>query len=373
MNYPRIGTYSSLRGDGAPLLNHPERIDALAKWDDVIIELGTLHEHPDIAAKLRAANPAIRLHAYVVMVYGDWPAPFFQDFKRVVTSTNGVLLGTNGQPWSFSNVNVARGETMNALADLILRYMQSSNIWSGAFVDILIPALNGQNDIGWQRMGYASQAEFESQWNANAPAFVTKLKSSGLPVATNYGNGFPGHANGNMIESAFRLNGGTWETNMVQNGPKPGLLKLSWADPASPWICSEPAFHEPPDSPTNARLARYHDASACLAGGFGSFGRYEGNTQWCIDRLGFWQPYYSHPQRGKYWLGNPITEVRHVTAYHNKTVDLWERYFEHGVAVVNPSGSPHSIGLPGRYRPINGVAKTAWSIPPHDAMLLEAV
>ena len=138
MNYPRIGTYSSLRGDGSPLAGHPERIDALAKWDDVIIELGTLNLYPEIVAQLRQRNPGIRLHAYVVMSWWTSGIPFFRDFAKIVNDTNGVMVNDVGKFWAWSNVNLARTATMEYLAGLIVNHSRG---WDGVFLDILVTAL----------------------------------------------------------------------------------------------------------------------------------------------------------------------------------------------------------------------------------------
>jgi hypothetical protein len=392
VSHPRIGSYSSLRGDGSPLIVNGkldlDRVRKLARWSDATLDLGPLSQNPQIAEALRRANPSLRLHAYVVLIAADWPGPFFTEFQRIVTSTEGVLTcvdaaGRNRKPWFFTNVNLARPATAAQLAAHILNYVSFSGPWSAIFVDLLIPQLlscqqgnpqGGYDYLDWKGMGYPSEAAFLEAWQVGADSFFRQLKLSGKPVSSNYGNSFP-YGNGCMIEAAFAQRGGTWEKNMLMNGSQPGLLKLSFAEPRNGWICTEPVFNEPHTSPENQRRHRYGLASACLSGDFHSFGRYESNAQWCVDRLDWWYPEYQHPQRGKHWLGEPQTGALHVlTDYHGKPTDLYMRSFEHGVAVVNTTNIAQSIGFgTRRYRPINGVAKSSFSIPPHDGLLAEAV
>jgi hypothetical protein len=384
MKFPRIGMYSSVDGDGRKYLKadgslDQQRIDDAAQWSDLILDLGCVEAHPQIRAALKAANPGIRLHAYVVM--GTWHNPngprFFVEFERLVLETNGVMLGANGKPWYFTNVNCARIETMDAIADLILSY---SMPWDAIFIDVLMPYHGGDGaDIGWVQMGYASWPEFQQAWQDGANHLVERLKASGHPVTTNYGNGFPLVANGCMREDFPHQfgNPATWETNMVAWGPQEGLIPLVFAEPEGSWICTAPAgdghgSYNPKDK-ENERRQRLHDGSACLCGGFGTFGRYEGEDEWREMREKFFAPHYRHPQLGAGWLGEPLAPAYHVTYSGAKAVDLWVREFQYGIVIVNPSGVSHSIYLSRRYRAINGPVKDAFSIPPRDAALLEAV
>jgi hypothetical protein len=353
-------------------LNHPDRIAALAKYDRVVIELGTLNLYPEIVARLRQVNPWIHLDAYVVMQWWQSGIPFFRDFAKIVNDTNGVMVNDVGKFWAWSNVNLARTETAAQLSELILDNVEDFGDWNGIFIDILVTALHGQTDVGWRQMGYSSYEEFEHLWNKNSEDFVFRLLQGGRPVSTNYGNSFPGLSHGNMREAFPTQFGGTWESNMVGTERNPGQLNLKFADPRAGWICSGFKGYDPA-SPENQRIMRYHDASACLSGDYGSFGRYEWDEEWKAKRHLFWAPHYVHPQRGKGWLGEPTGAAYHVTMQKDKPVDLWVRKFAHGVAIVNPSSKAHSIYSEKPLRPIGGVAKTGRSVPAHDGLLLEAV
>lgn len=365
MNNPRVGVYSSLRGNGFPLYEdrvyNRGRISKLARWDDVIIDLGCMAEYPETSTLLQQDSPNIRLHGYVVLSAWNNPAgpEFFKKIWTTVTDTNGFLITTTGKWWSFSNINVANTATMDALADLILKYAAG---WDGIFIDLLIPQLWSAKQAGvevldWHAMGFLSEEAFLSAWKTNAQLFVRKLKTSGNQVTTNYGIGFPGTTDGNMSEEFER------DWNRWISSTREGALHLGYP---SAWITSHP-FGYKPSNPENKRIFRFGLGSACLFGGFYSFGRYESDTQWCVDRLNFWYPEYSHPQRGKGWLGEPVSVAGQDGA------GLWSRTFDQGLVLVNPTPQAHSVYLDTLYRPIGGPAKKAWSVPPHDALILEAI
>ena len=78
-DYPRLGLYGSVAGDGTPFLKGDGTLDTtaiaqVARYDEVILDVNPLTPYrPDIAAALRARNPGIRLLAYV-LGHDIWPA-----------------------------------------------------------------------------------------------------------------------------------------------------------------------------------------------------------------------------------------------------------------------------------------------------------
>jgi putative glycosyl hydrolase-like family 15 (GHL15) protein len=274
-----------------------------------------------------------------------------------------VYLEGSNNYWGFTNISLANHATMQAVAAVINRYAHG---WDGIFIDILIPKLlnaaqdGGASMLDWRRMGFATEAAFLASWEAGGKLLVSLLQPK--PISTNYGTGFA-EANGHMCEDFPRLNGGTWQKNMD------GLWQAPHAAPKGSWICSGFSGYDP-TSPENLRRHRFGLASACLADAFHSFGRYENDARWCVERLNFWYDEYHHPQRGKGWLGEPIE------AAHQSRSDkfIWMREFQHGIVVVNTDTiSKHSIYLPHRYRPFGQAAKDSWNLAPQDALIMEAV
>lgn len=363
--HPRAGIYFHVDGTGFPLKENgklvPDRIANLAQWDDVIMDLGCVSDHLDIMQALRAAKPHIRLHAYVVMKAWNNPhgPAFFQKFWQLVSNTNGFLTTTEKQWWSFSNVNVANLVTMDALRGLIQSYVTADG-WDETFLDVLIPRLwsatQGPETLDWKGMGFTSENDFLVDWRTNGPGLVKSLQ----PCTTNYGVGFPGVAEGNMTEE-FDHDWARWITS-----PMVGALHLGFP---SAWITSSPHSYDPED-PYNLKNHRFGIGSALLFGGYYSDGRYEGDNEWTRTRVSDrrWFPAeLVHPRNGMGWLG-PEQNAAMQTSN-----GLWVRHFDFGVVVVNPTRGPLSVYFPDRYRPIGGVAKKGWNVPPRDALIMERV
>lgn len=353
------GSYSSMGGDGFPFLQNGTIqegiVAAQAKFDHVIMDLGSVDAHPEVKDALRAANQDLKLHAYVVLKAWDNPngPRFYKDVWNAVKTTNGFLTCTNGQWWSFMNINVANRACMEWLADLILA---ASSEWDGIFIDLLIPQLwsaaqYGGETLDWAGMGFRSEQEFLQAWKDNALMFVQRLNRSEKPVTTNYGIGFPHVTDGNMYEE-FDRDFNRWVVSV-----KEGELHLGF--PAA-WLCSAP-FTNDPDYAANKRIMRFGRATAALFGGIFSFGRYEGNKAWCTQRAKFLYPDYNVE------LGEPEGPAV------SNSVGLWYRLYTRGIAIVNPTNTAQSIYLPQRYQPPGAAAKNAFSIPPRDGMIAREV
>ena len=388
MTYPRCGIYASLRNKDQVLAPNGvldrERIGKLARWSDVVLDLGPLIEQPEIVAALREANPAIRIWAYVVM--GWWPVDqwhpiFFQRFSEIVHRTNGRVFKTDGSEWG---VNFTDSTTVNALAALIAEYLPG---FDALFLDVYCARVSNvaASGLDYKKAGFATEDGFAGAWATGHAAMVPLIRDkAGRPdliVSGNCGPGSHADVNGWMRENWPYLNGGTWASNMLEfiepNGTRsPGLLNETYREPRASWLVTNPAYGGPA-APENRRRERYGLASACLGGAFHSFMRGEWDSQWCIDRLDFYSPAYRHPQRGMHWLGEPIE-----TAYGHDD-GLWARRFQFGISIVNPTDKPISWRGPVLYRPIGGTAqdpthvvgaaKKAFSVPARDALIAEAV
>lgn len=364
----RTGFYGAVRGDGSPYIVGGKLDDLLiqhtARFSDVALDLGCIEQHPEIRNALRAANPKMTLHAYVVMRWwgvDQYSPAFFREFNRIVHATNGICWGTDGQPWGVSNVNLAQPETVRQLAAIITQYAEP---WDAVFLDILVPIMPvGQTDIDYQRSGYPTMSKFAEAWNAGALALRDLIPKS---VSANYGGVQPPSYNGPVFENFPYLppwaNG--WE----------GVMKLarehSYAEPRTIWIVGNYHSLDPLD-PVNHQRARFYHGSALLVdGAIGGFGRYENKD---------WNPGWVEAHPSMWWkdfeleIGTPESPAFHLIDSNLKRVDLWVRNYSKGVVVVNPSQRAHSIYFARRYRPANGAVKDSFSIPAGDALIAEVV
>lgn len=177
MTHPRVGMYGACDGTGFPFIENgalvQSRIDAAAKYDDLILDLAAVEAFPQIKTALRAAGP-VRLHAYQVMA--TWNNPngpkLWQDIWKMVNATGGLLTT---MPAGCPNINVAMRATMDGLASLILQYAAG---WDGIFVDVLIPQWQSGAGFDWRGMGFVSEQAFLDAWKANALDFVQKLRAA---------------------------------------------------------------------------------------------------------------------------------------------------------------------------------------------------
>lgn len=370
MKYPFDGVYSSMRGHGEPL-DTPEARHKLALRDNVVLDLGPGSQNPQILQSLREANPNIRLHAYVVLKAYNWPGAFFQEMLKAVQDTDGfIYIERSTRTWDFTNINLARPATVEAIASIINRY--AALMWDALFIDILIPELlsaaqdNGMSPLDWKRMGFKTENDFLLQWKIGAAMLISKLNKR--PISTNYEIG-TAETNGHVEEGFYRLSG-TWEKAMKK------LWGAPHADPVASWLCAQPAMDSTgdynPDNPENQRISRFVGGSSCLGNAYGGFGRYENDSLWLKRRLDFIFPWMSVTPRGhadlkmehKGWLGE------NIGPYVKLPEGLYWRDFEHGQVIVNPTYLPISYRGPERLRAISGIWKKQWSVPPQDALFL---
>jgi len=364
----RTGCEGAVRGDGSPYIAGGKLDNLLiqhaARFSDVALDLGCVEQHPEIRTALRAANPKLMLHAYVVMAWwgvDQYSPAFFREFKAVVDSTHGVCWGTDGRPWGLTNVNLANPQTVSGLGQLIAHYAEP---WDAAFLDIVVPWMPlGQTDVDYQRNGYATMAAFKAAWDSGVLVLRAAIPK---PVSANYGGIQPPSYNGLVFENFPYLppaaNGWAGVIDLARTHP--------YAEPRTIWIMGNYHSLDPLD-PVNHRLARFYHGSALMVdGAIGGFGRYENeqwNPGWVAAHPSMWWKDYELD------LGVPIGGAFHVGQEHGKPVDLWQRNYSKGVVVVNASQRAHSIYFDRRYRPADGIVKTSWSIPAQDALIAEAV
>jgi hypothetical protein len=398
--YPRVGMYSAMRGNGAPFLRPDGSLDSAvcreqARWDVAVLDAAAPKQRPEIVRALRAYNPRITLLGYVMgAVYWTNPHPALGDtssdypwhYWAAVRNTDGVLWNTRGEPWIFCNVNVARGETMNALAGVILEDVVRPGLWDGLLVDVTCPRMYGigaeDQIIDLARLGFSSVRDFSDAWGHGHRAFAGHLRllsPSGYFLVGNCGqDGEADLWSGWMRENFPYQNAGPgddpWEANMLGNvwGQRGYLADTVYVAPHMSWLISEPGYDS--TSAETLRRLRFGLGSATLGSGVHSFAR----NEW--DRRRFWWfPEYAVNQYGnastnpywKGWLGASLGRCRRLPS------GMWRRDFKRGLDLVNPTTSAVRIVPGGYWRRIKaalpgytGARDTAFTVPARDALFL---
>lgn len=283
----------------------------------------------DIVPALRAANPNIKIFAYVMpstswCVSGGYPAGvYYGDVRELAASFDarnapyrsscltfgdGFLRMQDGgissdSPHNFTeNINLAKRvqqpdlsytyPVADAMAELVFSKVYQAHLYDGIFHDVFssqvlwMESLTSKFD--YQANGYgtnnadpANRAAFGAGWTAGFEAYGKRLRelivAAGDPTFPLTGNGglsdsvLHSSFNGWMRENFPYLAGGSWYTNMYD--PTVGYLidNQSFRAPQINMLfgASDPWWD--PYTTGNNRLARFTLGSASLGEGFGIY------------------------------------------------------------------------------------------------------
>ena len=140
-DYPRLGLYGSMFGDGYPLWDasgvvNTTVLDQISRYHEVVLDASPITPYrPDVAAALRVRRPDIRLLAYVsghniwFAAQPDSLVHFPTRYWRTVRDLGGFLYNTSGGLYGsatgqLANVNLAKKDgtgryvVAEAIADL---------------------------------------------------------------------------------------------------------------------------------------------------------------------------------------------------------------------------------------------------------------
>lgn len=338
LEYPRLGLYGSINGEGWPYVSggllDPTTLDQVARYHEVVLDASPISEYrPEIAQALRARRPGIRLLAYVLghhywqVASEDSLVHYPTRYYRLVRDLDGRLYNKRGATFGIANVNLAKRDAggrfvmAEALADLFDDAVLSSGAWDGVFLDIFCERISwaqSTNDsIDYVRAGYASIAEFDAGWKAGGDTLVSRLRRLAGESAVLVGNCGSGTRysvmNGWMRENFPFQGGGNWYENMYRDPGGYLLDDARFRQPVSNWIFTAQAGLDPYDS-NNRRKVRFGLGSAALGEGFGVFGPADRNAatapyhafwydEYAVDlATGAASPLLQHTG----WLGQPL-------------------------------------------------------------------
>ncbi|HET7225292.1 MAG TPA: carbohydrate binding domain-containing protein [Candidatus Eisenbacteria bacterium] len=296
-NYPRLGLYGSIMGDGTPYLDatgalNTTTLDQVARYDEVILDASPITDyHPEIVSALRARNPNIRVLAYV-LGHSIWLAQnpdstvhYPTRYYDLVRNLDGFLYNKSGLWFSIANVNLAKKDATGhfvvaeGLADLFKSAILDTHIWDGMFLDVYCEditwAQTPTDSIDYVRAGYPSLAAFNTAWHAGADTLANRLRRNAGAWPVLVGN-CATSAHFNVFNGWMRENfpfqaGGTWYDNLLD--PVSGYLPDDslYVQPAHNYLFTAVAGATWNDA-NNARKARFGLGSASLGQGYGVFG-----------------------------------------------------------------------------------------------------
>ncbi|MBI5169948.1 MAG: carbohydrate binding domain-containing protein [Candidatus Eisenbacteria bacterium] len=341
-DYPRLGLYGSVTGDGTPFVKGDGSLDTtaiaqVARYDEVILDVNPLTPYrPDIAAALRARNPDIRILAYV-LGHDIWPAAdadslrhYPTRYRRLVRDLGGFLYNRlDGQEYPGANVNLARRDAngrfvvAEGLADLMYDAIVSTGEWDGVFFDVYCYTISwsqdGTRQIDYARAGYPSLAAFESAWQAGSDTLANRLRRLTGPNVILAGNcagsAHQGVFNGWMRENFPFQNGGTWYDNVLSQPHGYFADEANFVQPAHNWIFSAVQGADGAQyTAENARRVRFGLATAALGGGFGVFGPSDRSIRTANYHAWWYDEYAVDRATGRAstslqhtgWLGQPL-------------------------------------------------------------------
>ncbi len=344
-DYPRLGLYGSMFGDGYPLWDlsgnvNPTVLDEIARFHVVVLDASPITPYrPDVAAALRARRPDIRLLAYVsghniwYAAQPDSTVHFPTRYRRLVRDLDGFLYNTQGGLYGSAsnqagNVNLAKRDgsgrfvVAEGIADLFHDAIVRTGIWDGVFVDVFCDNMLWMEASGELvdvvRAGYADRTAFAAAWKAGTDTLAARLRRLSGPAEILVGNCAAGTKyawfNGWMRENFPYQGGGTWYTNMYSDPGGYFADETRWLLPRHNFIYSACSGTNTPYSSDNMRKARFGLGTAALGGGYASIGnaaRVSRNEQY----MAWWYDEYAvDPGTGMAstqrahtgWLGQPL-------------------------------------------------------------------
>lgn len=322
--YPRIGAYVGVRSGGSPLVSVDGNIDSamcrkLARYPQVVIDLNALLISPNIVPTLvnyRSDIEVVGYHltAHWYLLESFVPQASDKSFDAywhlAIKSTNGFLASV---PEGYE-VNLGQKSTADSLAALSLWGVQRLRV-RGWFGDYFSP------EVSWTKVGN----EFTDKSRvSNLTRWVSRLRA-GMP------SGFRTYGNGTGADKVGL--DGTMREGFPSSLPT-GTFTLAMTQHEGDWLKAEHA----PGTWGDPKAVRFLLATACMTGATATYGKQVVSTPWQGE---LWFPEYAvDPQgrpdaTGRYigWLGQPLG------AWTKLASGLYVRFFEHGVVLLNPTGS----------------------------------
>lgn len=355
-----------------------DSIARLAKFDLLIVSAEQGVVRRSVLQKVRELNPKIILLAYVPSQstndsWKEYPAnTLYGNFQM---NDNWWLRDTAGRQISdwprLRNTDMSQGWS-DYLISFVQNNILSQGLWDGVFYDMVYDGIADRNhgDIDLNRDGIKDDKVWaNAQWLQRMNYLLSASQQRlGVKYIMMNGNSIPSlqtFTNGRMYENYPT----PWEVGGNWSGIMTGL-KRNQSLNAKPQLYVFNANTANTGNQKDYRRMRFGFASSLMFDNvYFSFdhGDKDHNQIWWYDE-------YSVSLGDS--VASPISQNGQVQF---NTSDIWRRDYEHGIALVNPSGEAQTIDLGNEYEKIigsqdpfinNGQISDSVTIPAKDGIIM---
>lgn len=398
--YPRIACLAVSGSGGTPIMLSDSGLNVIGAKHLARFQMIALTGTPfsdkliNRVDSLRAMRPA-GLPKLKVLCYLSWGQSFqfatlntvykgLYDVAANYPGGNGLLKDTGGNGYVYAAnpwINFGLTPLMQQTDSVLAYYVQSSGNFDGLWLDTVVGALNGglsDNSLGvdYTTAGFASAALLDTARCRNLLASRNRIRDMGRIGSIMVVNGYMPDTN--QTRSTWP-SGTVWENwgNVAALLPMDnGINQVAHSGPYA-WIKEENAnYSTNADYGTSTRYnatsyaeMRSALAAGCMTGAYTTYGA----SDWATPFSGvystndWWYDEYSvNPATGASdstgqfvgWLGQPK-----APAQRDLTTGVWYREFEHGLVLLNSTGSSATVPFGRithrRWRRINGSGNAA--------------
>ena len=364
-DYVRTANYFLLSGT---TLDDKATRETLMKYDLLVLPILAQDYNKDFLIEARKKNPDIILLAYVPTV--SWNSVWdqhkiYQDFKKGIKSS-WWLKDANGKQisiWPGTQALDLTGDWGTYLANWTVDTLLTNNYWDGVFYDEVSAEIDWIADVDLDRDGKADSAAVANEaWTQGLINLFSRTRGK---IGTDKMIVMNGSSNTRLLPY---VNG-----RMYESFPTPWESGGNWNTLTNRYIEQESKVSYDPifvingntnntGNSTDYQKMRFGLSTTLLSNGyFGfDFGDQNHGQAWYYDEYDI-------------ALGQPSEEAQQLSS------GVWERDFEQGKTLVNPTTSTQTIKLDGDYEKISGTQDqktndgritSSVSLPSEDGLIL---
>lgn len=336
----------------------PTDYDKLAKFDLVILPAELQVNEPQVFSELRRRNPNIVLLAYfpTKSYITGWGDSLHLAEKSGLDSSWYLLdsTGKNLSVWPGTQALSITTGWNNYLPHFVHDHILSSGMWDGIFYDEVSDTISWANNgnVDLNRDGQPDGATVaDSAWKSGMTSMLATARSLD-PDKIFVINGtstpeFQRYINGRMFE--------TFPTPWEANG--------DWYEIMRRYIANEPLVNQPETMIVNANTAntgnqadykkmRFALASTLMGNGYYSFdyGDQDHGQTWRYDE---YDVALGKATGGPTKATGAAAQANATTGYRF-SAGVWERDYQNGIALVNPTNTNQTVTFDSEYEKIRG-------------------
>ena len=340
---------------------------ALEKFDLLVLPVTAQVWNADFLKEAKRVHPNIILLAYVPTVSWNnvWTAPIYTNLKSGIQSSWWLHDASGAQISIWPNteaLNLTTGWS-NYLANWTSSQVLSSGLWDGVFYDEVSAEISYVSNVDVNNDGKADDAtSANAAWTAGLVNLFQKTRSL---IGGNKIIVMNGSSSSTLLP---QVNG-----RMFESFPTPWEAGGGWSTLESRYL-SEPSLSESPNvfivngntnntgTQNDYQKMRFDLTSTLMGNGYFSydFGTESHGQTWWYDEYDT-------------FLGGAVASARVGTN------GVWQRDFDDGKALTNPTSSAQTVTLDGDYEKLhgtqdpntnNGRIVSSVTLPSNDGLLL---